>query len=303
MRVLVGTSEGLHDAGRGVVGFDGRKVTALAPGREGLWAIVDGGSVWRGDGPSWEPAAETAGRRLNCVVEASGDVWAGAAEAHLLKLADGRLEDVVSFDKVEGREGWYTPWGGPPDVRSLSAGPDGVLYANVHVGGIVRSADGGGTWEPTIDLDTDVHRVVAHPDTPRLVLAALGAGGLATSANGGGTWAFETGGLHATYCRTVAIAGDAMLLSASTGPFGGRAAVYRRPLSGGAFERCTSGLPEWFGANIDSHWLDANGTNAAFGTTDGEVYASSDAGQTWTLADHGLPAIHCVVCVVLAPDG
>ena len=300
MRVLVGTSEGLHEPGRGVVAFDGRKVTALAPGSEGLWAIVDSESVWRGDGPLWERAAETPGRRLNCVVEASGDVWAGAAEAHLLKLANGQLEDVASFDKVEGREGWYTPWGGPPDVRSLSAGPDGVLYANVHVGGIVRSTDGGATWEPTIDVDTDVHRVVAHPETPALVLAALGAGGLAMSADGGGTWAFGTGGLHATYCRAVTIAGDAVLLSASTGPFGGRGAVYRRPLSGGAFERCTSGLPDSFGSNIDSHWLDARGTDAAFGTPDGEVYASTDAGQTWTLAGRGLPAMHCVV---LAPDG
>lgn len=300
MRVLVGTSEGLHEPGRGVVAFDGRNVTALARGREGWWAIVDGESLWRGEGPSWEPLVETAGRRLNCIVEASGDVWAGAAEARLLKLADGRLEDVASFDKVEGREGWYTPWGGPPDVRSLSVGTDGVLYANVHVGGIVRSTDAGATWEPTIDVDTDVHRVVAQPDTPGLVLAALGAGGLGVSTDGGGTWALETGGLHATYCRAVAIAEDAVLLSASTGPFGGRAAVYRRLLSGGAFERCTSGLPEWFGSNIDSHWLEARGTDAAFGTPDGEVYASTDAGKTWTRAGRGLPAIHCVV---LAPDG
>lgn len=303
MRVLVGTSEGLYEAGRGAVAFDGRSITALAPGREGWWAIVDGGSVWRGDGPSWEPVVETLGPRLNCVLEGSSNVWVGTAEAHLLKLADGRLEDVAPFDKVEGRDRWYTPWGGPPDVRSMSVGPDGVLYANVHVGGIVRSTEDEAVWSPTIDVDTDVHRVLAHPRTPGLVLAALGAGGLGMSADGGGTWALDTDGLHATYCRAVAVAGEWVLLSASVGPFGGLAALYRRPLAGGTFERCTAGLPEWFGANIDSHWLDANGTNAAFGTTDGEVYASSDAGQTWTLADHGLPAIHCVVCVVLAPDG
>jgi hypothetical protein len=46
---------------------------------------------------------------------------------------------------------------------------DDDLYANVHVGGILRTADGGETWTPTIDIDADVHHVTT---AEGIVLAA-----------------------------------------------------------------------------------------------------------------------------------
>jgi hypothetical protein len=104
-------------------------------------------------------------------------------------------------------------------------------------------------------------------------------------------------GLHAGYCRGVTICGDAILLSASRGPRGGQAAVYRGALSGGAFEKCTSGLPEWFDDNVDSAWLDAMPELAAFGTSDGRVFASEDEGSTWREVASGLPSIACVAVV------
>jgi hypothetical protein len=295
MRVLVGTATGLYSVGDGSVAFEGRSVTAIANGRDGRWAILDGASLWRDDGSSWELVAETPGLRLNCMLQAAGAIWVGTAEAHLLRLDDERLESVTSFDHVDRRASWYTPWGGPPDVRSLSAGPDDAVYANVHVGGITRSADRGTTWSPTIDIDTDVHRVLAHNGAPGVVFAALGAGGLGVTSDGGETWSFVTEGLHATYCRAVAIAGEWLILSASAGPRGGRSALYRRPIEGGSFQRCTSGLPEWFRPNIDSLCLDARGATAAFGTEDGEVYVSSDSGGTWDLVARDLPPVQCVL--------
>ncbi|HEX2031316.1 MAG TPA: hypothetical protein VHL78_07960, partial [Actinomycetota bacterium] len=189
---------------------------------------------------------------------------------------------------------WHTPWRGPPDTRSLSAGPDGTLYANVHVGGILRSQDGE-SWTPTIDIDADVHQVLAHPDRPDTVLAAC-AWGLAVSRDRGATWSIEYDGLHGRYCRAVAVAGDAVLVSASTGPFTDRAAVYRRALDADRpFERCSDGLPEWFPANIDSHCLAASGDTVAFGTGDGRVFRSDDRGRIWEEAASGLPPVRAVV--------
>src|SRR5207247_7541735 len=134
------------------------------------------------------------------------------------------------YRRAPGRNDWTTPWGGPPDTRSLAA--DGnALYANVHVGGILRSTDAGTNWAPTIDVDADVHQVVAGFDDAGRVLAAT-AEGLAVSNDGGDTWAFETEGLGATYSRAAAVAGDVVLASASRGPRGDGAAVYRRPLEG-----------------------------------------------------------------------
>jgi hypothetical protein len=162
------------------------------------------------------------------------------------------------------------------------------------VGGIPRSADDGATWQPTIDVDADVHQVRAHPQRPELVLAAA-AVGLCRSGDAGETWSVVTDGLHASYCRAVATAGDVMFVSASTGPFADQAALYRRAIDGeGPLERCTDGLPEWQPQNIDTACLDTDGTRVAFGGVDGVVYGSEDAGRTWVVLADGLPPVSAV---------
>ena len=80
-----------------------------------------------------------------------------------------------------------------------------------------------------------------------------------------------------------------------TAPEEAGARIYRTALEpGSTFERCTEGLPEWFEGNIDSGWLDARGSEVAFGTGDGEVYVSDDAGERWTRAAADLPSIRAV---------
>jgi photosystem II stability/assembly factor-like uncharacterized protein len=208
-------------------------------------------------------------------------------------LTADRLEPVKSFEHVEGREKWYTPWGGPPDTRSLSRSPDGSLYANVHVGGILRSVDEGRSWKPTIDIDADVHQVLAHPSEPGLVFAAA-AVGLAVTEDGGESWRYETEGFHAGYARAVAIADGVVLVSTSQGPGGRQAALYRRPLTGGRFQRCTEGLPEWFSSNIDTACVAASGPVVLFGTGEGSLFVSEDRGETWRLVAENLAPVRSV---------
>lgn len=300
--VLVGTVEGLHRVGDGSgdgraggrSALAGHRVTALAGGKGDWLALLDGRSLLRGDGRDWEELATLDGRSATCVVAVPGGALVGTAEAHLVRVAsDGATEIVAGFEEAEGRDGWYTPWGGPPDTRSLARAPDGTLFANVHVGGILRSTDGGETWVPTIDVDADVHQVVA----PGGAVLAASAWGLGESADGGVTWDLVTDGLHATYLRAVARAGDDVLVSASTGPGGERSAVYRRAGGTGPLERCRDGLPEWLAGNVDTGWLAADGSDAAFATADGTVYASSDAGRTWDVLARGLPKVTCLTLV------
>jgi hypothetical protein len=61
--------------------------------------------------------------------------------------------------------------------------------------------------------------------------------------------------------------------------------------------RCANGLPGWFGSNIDTACLVANGTDVAFGTEDGSVYRSEDDGVTWLEVATGLPAVRCLSMV------
>ena len=293
MTILAGTAAGLVDVERGaVVDLAGRDVWAAAGG----WAVLDRREVARpgGGGPAGPAPGDAA---LNCVAAAPDDpegaALVGTAEAHLYR-AGAAWERVEGFEEADGRDEWYTPWGGPPDVRSVSSGPDGTMLVNVHVGGILRSTDGGASWAPTIDIHTDVHQVLAL-DGGRAVAAC--AEGLATSDDDGATWVVHDDGLHATYARSVAVAGDTVLLAVSRGPNGGDAAIYRRPLGGdGALERCRTGLPDDLGGNVDTFRLAGSPDGrAALATADGRVFASGDEGASWALVGEDLPAVRCLL--------
>jgi hypothetical protein len=297
VRILVGTGDGLRELdGGGAVRTQlhpGRVVSALGASYPHAWAILDGADVWRSDaGNGWEQVGALGGLRGNCIADTRAGSLVGTSEAHLFRVAEGGLERVPTFDEVTGRADWYTPWGGPPDCRSISEDGE-TVYVNVHVGGIVRSGDEGKTWEPTIDIDSDVHRVWA---TDTQVLAAC-ARGLAVSEDRGDSWTVRTEGLDETYCRGVAICGDSVLVSSSRGPRGGNSAIYRGAVSGGRLERCRDGLPDSFDDNIDSACLDAipDRGSAVFGTSDGRVFTSEDQGASWVEAASGLAGIRCVL--------
>jgi hypothetical protein len=295
--ILVATKDGLFtfdDGGRpGEVHHAGRSVTALGRARSEFWAVLDSSEVWHAAGADWSHVADLEGLRATCITGIGPDVFVGSSEARLFRLIGDALEPVEGFDRAEGREKWYTPWGGPPDTRSI-ANWDTDIYMNVHVGGILHTNDMGSTWTPTIDIDADVHHVTTAEDQ---VLAAC-AGGLAVSSDRGASWTYRTAGLETRYSRAVAVCGDVLLLSASNGPRGGGAAVYRAPLAGGPFERCKTGLPEWFDNNIDTYCLDAlpeDGSFAAFGTSDGRVFGSTDQGSSWGELASGLPPVQRVL--------
>jgi hypothetical protein len=294
-RILVGTRDGLWTVvDRGAVGpvqFPDRSVTAVARDGPQLWAIVDRSEVWHAPEDDWRLVATLEGHEATCVAMTDA-LHVGSSDARLFRLTDGMLEPVVAFDDAAGRSEWYTPWGGPPATRSISEWGDDV-YVNVHVGGILHTDDHGRTWNPTIDIDADVHQVAT---AEGIVLAAC-AGGLATSVDRGTTWTMRSEGLDAPYSRAVVVCGDTVLVSASNGPRGGHAGVYRGDLRAGAFERCAGRLPGSFDDNIDTFCLDAlnDGSFAAFGTSDGRLFGSDDAGSTWHELASDLPSVQHVL--------
>lgn len=280
--VLAATDDGIWTSRGGDRALAGHRVGDL----DGEWAVVDGAALWSGG----EERVRLPGPEAICLTRAYGGVLVGTREAHVIAVrADAQAaERLGSFDAAEGRDRWYTPWGGPPDVRSLTTADDGTVYANVHVGGILRSDDGGGSWVPTIDIDADVHEVLALGDSGVLAATAYG---LARSPDRGRTWTFSTAGLHGSYSRAVAVAGDWLLMSSSTGPFPDRAAVYRRRLDAGddaAFERCS----DWFEGNVDTGSLAGDGSTAALAAPSGDLYVSEDGGATWEQVAEGLGRVN-----------
>jgi hypothetical protein len=298
MSVLVGTAKGLFeltDDARSIDGLGSRDVTALATDGRRAWGITEGRQLWSSAGQSWKAVRSIDGWPATCLAPTPDGLLIGTEEAHLLRITDAECATVESFERVDGRGRWHTPWGDPADVRSIAVGTSDAIYVNVHVGGVVRSRDRGRSWTPTLDIDCDVHEVVAPADRPGWVLAAA-AVGFGITRDGGSSWEFVTDGLHAHYLRAVAVSGTMALVSASRGPRGSRAAIYRRPLDGSEdFERCCRGLPEWFDGNINTGCLAAQGPRVVFGTADGRIFRSQDGGGSWELAARGLPAVRCVV--------
>ena len=264
-----------------------------------MWAVVDGRTLaWRDRAGTWADLAAVASLDATCVLASSHGVFVGTEQAYLMHLHGGELAQARGFDEVDGRESWYTPWRAPASVRTMAEDGGGRLHVNVHVGGIPRSTDGGRTWEPTVDIDDDVHQVIGHPTNGDVVLAAA-AVGLIVSRDGGASWHVHSDGLATTYARAVAVAGDTILLSASDGPGGRHAAVFSarfdaEPAGRLRFTKCSGGLPEWFGGNIDTGCLAASESVAVFGTNDGEVFASEDTGATWRSVTKGLPEVRGV---------
>jgi photosystem II stability/assembly factor-like uncharacterized protein len=223
----IGTAEGLIEPPHGRIVEGPTRVfgdAALCADGRILWKTADG---WTALGRAPD---------LLCAVDAPGGLLIGTEGAHLIRVAPTGLERVEAFEDAEGRDAWYTPWGGPPETRSLARTDDNVLLASIHVGGIPRSDDGGRTWRMSAD------------------------------------------GLHASYCRAVAVTADAVILSASEGPRGRTSALYRRGLNAtGPFERIT----DWIDGNVDTHALDARDDQVVYGTRTGTVWQSLDAGTTW----------------------
>jgi hypothetical protein len=164
----------------------GHRVTALAPGG---WAVADGHTVFHGG----REIATFQGAVADCLLPAGTGALVGTSGAHVVRIgADGARTAVESFDAIPSRDEWYTPWGAPPDTRSMAGDGNGVLLVNVHVGGVWRSegdaaegrrAKGEDAWRPVVDVEMDTHQVMLDGELG-LAAAAVGFG---SSSDGGRT--------------------------------------------------------------------------------------------------------------------
>ncbi len=278
----------------------GQSVRGLADGGHGtVLAIVGRHSLRRRSSEGeWAEIAKSE-FELSCCVPIGNVVFVGTDDARILRVdPDGTQQCLTGFDAVEGREGWYAGaalidgklMGPPLGIRSMAATCDGtVLLANVHVGGVPRSTDSGSTWRPTIDIDSDVHQVCAHPARPNIVIAAA-AVGLCISRDAGATWTTEQRGLHAHHCSAVAFGRNDIFVTASTDPFAAQGAVYRRPIdSDGPLQPLGGGMPKWTDGTADTNCIATRDSMVAVIDRSGRLYVSYDDGASWSYSGDRLP--------------
>ena len=261
-------------------------------GNGGALAVVGGHTLLRRSANGEWRTIAVSESDLSCCVAVSGEIYVGTDDAQILRLdARGNLVSLPGFAGVPGRDTWYAGTAvidgkimGPPlGIRSMTATCDGrVLLANVHVGGIPRSIDGGATWHPTISVDADVHEVRAHDTQPNIVIAAA-ATGLCISRDGGASWSVEHEGLHAPHCSAVAFAGNDIIVSASEDPFSAQGGLYHRPLDRpGPLLPVEGGMPRWSDGKVDTACIATRASLLALADSGGNLYLSEDAGQTWS---------------------
>ena len=92
------------------------------------------------------------------------------------------------------------------------------------------------------------------------------------------------------YCSAIAFAGDDVLVAAATDHFAQEGAIYRRRVDGlGPLTLVGNGLPAWIDGIADTGCIATRGSTAAVCDKRGNLYVSTDAGQTWSRRARGMP--------------
>jgi hypothetical protein len=183
--IHLATAAGLRTLGReGDDPLGGFDTTTLIAGGGALFAPTRNRRIWR-----------IADDRAESVVRASTAGSPGACSGTRERSGSAPTRPVWCASAPAGSRAPKRP------ATTWTLATDGAaLYVNVHVGGILRSDDGGASFVPTIEIDDDVHEVSAAADGA--VLAATGERGLAVSRDRGATWAHHADGLHASWLAT-----------------------------------------------------------------------------------------------------
>jgi len=193
----------------------------------GLWRSEDAGETWlpagtpQGffDGPTDGAIElrETTFVSVDPVAQADGHhaVWAGTEPSRLYRSTDhGDTFELASALDLPSRSRWsFPPRPRTHHVQCIAHTSDGRIHLAIEAGAMIRSRDGGGTFEDRLpDSPVDTHVLLTRPLAPRWLYAALGDALLrpgrsfAESPDGGDTWVYSGKGLEAApYLYGVAI--------------------------------------------------------------------------------------------------
>ena len=263
--------------------------------------------------------------------ESQPGVWyAGGSPQGLFHSSD----DGATWTPVDGWndhanwEAWAEwPEENTPDgsmLHSVIVDPRdaGHLYLGLSSGGVFESTDAGGNWHPlngsvenpmfpdqAMEYGQDPHCVRMHPLKPDRLYQQNHCGIYRLDRPGthwdriGNNMPAEIGDigfpieLHPRDPDTAWVFPmDGTDVWPRTSPDGHPAAYITRD-GGGSWSRCDSGLPEigWFTVKRQAMTLDADDpVGVYFGTTSGEIWASSDEGATWRSIAAHLPEIYSV---------
>lgn len=215
------------------------------------------------------------------------DLLIGTTPPHIYRInEEGPAKRIKTFDDLQVRNQWYTPWGGPAAVRSMASTKNGWVYADIHVGSIMRSPDNGRSWEPvTPSLHKDVHEVSTTPASDRRVYANTYLS-VYISEDVGDSWEHRSNGLNNRYGRGITVNPedpDTILCGVSDGPRGVdvNGQLYYTEDAGRNWTHVTKGFPGSTKKNIDTFHIAYADKDIAWVTDEESLFISRDRGKTW----------------------
>lgn len=261
----------------------------------GVWRSDDGGKswVWVGHGL---PRGRVTAIAVSALEQtpAHGLVYVGTDPSAVFVSADGgeMWEDRPGLEELPSAPEWsFPPRPGTHHVRWIECDPHkaGRLYVSIEAGALIRSMNGGRTWEDRKeDGPRDAHRIGTHPQAKDRVYAAAGEGYF-ESRDGGESWGQWGAGLEDRYCWSLAVDQrdpDTVLVSASPGPTfahdpkAAESRIYRRA-RGVTWEPVTDGLPPAIGTTAPILAIDPVEPGVFYAASNRGVYRSTDGGHRW----------------------
>jgi photosystem II stability/assembly factor-like uncharacterized protein len=324
--VLVGTARGVIRIERGAGGSWSVADEALTdlhicallvePDSGALFAGSHDGSLYRSrdGGETWQLSDEGISEKniysLGAArVDGRTRIFAGTEPARLFYSDDlgdhwTELDTVRSVPSVDQ---WSFP--APPHTahaKHITFDPRDAttMYLSIEVGALLKSTDGGQTWQELHGMYEDVHRLVINPDEPKRMYVS-GGNGLYVSDDAGESWVHSTdrdhpiGGYPDQLLLRPRQPEQMFVASSEHGPGSWRATGYagtrisRSEDGGKTWSAITNGMPDRLQSSIEAMCLEDWGESFAVfaATTAGEVFASEDGGATWSLIVEGLAPI------------
>jgi photosystem II stability/assembly factor-like uncharacterized protein len=184
-------------------------------------------------------------------------------------------------------------------VTQILFNPDdrAIVLAGVEIDNLWRSTDGGVRFERVTQgfKDPDIHGLATVNHGTRKFFATT-YGGLHTSEDGGATWTFQPLASDWQYVRSIVERTDGkgvIFMTNGDGPPGSRGRLWRSRDCGAHWE--DAGLPGEVESSV--YWLAVNPADPSLifaAATLGQLYRSTDGGESWTALKRRLGEIRAL---------